>query len=431
MDIIAIVAYIVLFVISFILYRRLSNPIVFYNLIWLVWITVSTTGFLGFYTPGGHIYKMFIIGGFAFNLVGHFLMLLEKVFSSKSKGSKTKPTPYYEYRKIIFTFLQFVMFAYYMSKAVELLISLRSGMGYDEVRGFYYSEENFTSPLEYRIVMFLFDPIVMVSEIIFAINIFDKQCNKVTTILMFCNIFLRSIISGGRMIIFELSVFIVVNFVYQYRNYIKYKKGKLKVGVVVSIATLVASYITSGRVQEENTLAMGAVKTLISNFTGPFTYLDILNRQGNYTTPKFGNVMFAGITDTFRMLTNGLNLTDFDLLRNDIGLVLADYCYIGSKYFNAMPSMYYFFICDFGKNWYFVGNIIFAIIAVGAYAYSKKAKSCKALAIYLLIMLVIAESSITFLFFNTSFVMAIFYAFFFLSNDKLPKIKQYGGVTEN
>lgn len=427
MGIIAIIAYLLLFIISFILYRKLSNPIVFYNLIWLIWITVSTTGFLGFYTPGGHIYKMFIIGGFVFNLVGHFMMLLEKVFSSKSKESKTKPTPYYEYRKMIFTFLQVVMFVYYMSKAVELLISLRSGMGYDEVRGFYYSEENFSSSFEYRIVMFLFDPVVMVSEIIFAINIFDKQYNKFTTILMFCNIFLRSIISGGRMIIFELSVFIVVNFVYQYRNYIKYKKGKLKVGIVVSIATLVAAYITSGRVAEKNTLAMGAVKTLVSNFTGPFTYLDSLIRQSSYTTPKFGNVMFAGVTDTFRMLTNGLNLTDFELLRTNIGLVLSEYIFIGSKYFNAMPSMYYFFICDFGRNWYFIGNVIFAIIAVIAYAYSKKAKSCKSLAIYLLIMLVIAESSMTFLFFNTSFVMAVFYALFFLSNEKLPKIKQNSG----
>ena len=77
------------------------------------------------------------------------------------------------------------MFVYYMSKAVELLIFLRSGMGYDEVRGFYYSEENFSSSFEYRIVMFLFDPVVMVSEIILAINIFDKQYNKFTTILMF------------------------------------------------------------------------------------------------------------------------------------------------------------------------------------------------------------------------------------------------------
>ena len=424
MDMIAIIAYFLLLVTSFIIYRRLSNPIVFYNLIWLLWITVSTTGFLGFYSPGGHIYKMFIIGGAVFNIAGHLLMLFYKIITSKSSDSKERPTPYYEYRKLIFTFLQVVMFIYYVGKAVEMLSSLNAGMGYDEVRGFYYSEENFSTPFEYRIVTFLFDPMIMVSEIVFAINIFDKQYNKFTAILMICNIFLRSIISGGRMIIFELSVFIVINFIYQYRNYIKYKKGKLKVGIVVSLATLVASYITSGRVEEQNTLAMGALKTLISNFTGPFTYFDILYRQGSYTTPEFGNVMFAGITDVFRMITNAFNLTNSDLLRTQIGLVLADYSYIGSKYFNAMPSMYYFFLCDFGKNWYFIGNIILAVIIISVYVHCKKEKTCKALAMYLLVMLLIAESTMTILFFSTSYVMAIVYALFFMSNDKLPKMKK-------
>lgn len=320
------------------------------------------------------------------------------------------------------------MFIYYVGKAVEMLSSLNAGMGYDEVRGFYYSEENFSTPFEYRIVTFLFDPMIMVSEIVFAINIFDKQYNKFTAILMICNIFLRSIISGGRMIIFELSVFIVINFIYQYRNYIKYKKGKLKVGIVVSLATLVASYITSGRVEEQNTLAMGALKTLISNFTGPFTYFDILYRQGSYTTPEFGNVMFAGITDVFRMITNAFNLTNSDLLRTQIGLVLADYSYIGSKYFNAMPSMYYFFICDFGTKWFFIGNIFFAAISVCTYIYCRKKKTCRALGLYLLVILMIAESSMTFLFFNISFVMTILYSLFFLSNDELPKIKKCAGT---
>lgn len=430
MDIIAIIAYLGMLTVALLLYRRLSNPIVFFNLIWLLWITVSTTDFLGFYAPGGHIYKMFIIGGIVFNVFGHLFMLIAKIFTSKYSASKTKQTYYYEYRKLIFSALQVIIFAYYMSKAIELLISFSAGMGYDEVRGFYYSEDNFSSPFEYRIVTFLFDPMVMVSEIVFAINIFDKQCNKFTTVIMFCNIFLRSIISGGRMIIFELSVFIIVNFMYQYKTYIRYKKGKLKVGIVVSVATLVAAYMTSGRVEEENTLAMGAVKTLISNFTGPFTYLSILNANGTYTTPQLGNVMFAGITDTVKMLTNGLGLTDYPLLRNEIGLVLADYQYIGTKYFNAMPSMYYYFICDFGKNWYFMGLIIFAFIAVTVYSYCNKIKSCKALAIYLLMMLIIAESSMSWLPFNTSFIMAIVYAFFFLSNEKLPKMKQKIGVAE-
>lgn len=422
MELIAILVYLVFLIISLILYRRLSNPIVLYNLIWFLWITVSVTGFLNFYMPGDHIYKMFIIGGTVFNLVGYVVMLVDKTISSKKKNLVIKPTPYYEYRKMIFTTLQVLMFVYYVSKAIELLMAFRFGMGYDEVRGFYYSEDNFSSPFEYRIVLFLFDPMIMVSEIVFAINIFDKQYNKFTTILMFCNIFMRSIISGGRMIIFELAVFIVVNFIYQYKTYIKHKKGKVKVGVLVSISTIVAAYITSERVQEENTLAMGAIKTMVSNFTGPFTYLDILNRNGQYVEPKFGRASFAGLTDMFSMFTNGLNLTDFDLLRTEIGLMLEEFVFIGSKYFNAMPSMYYFFISDFGKNGYFIGNAIMAIFVVFAYCYSRRYKTIKSLAIYLLMALLIAESSMTFLFFSTSFVMAILYVLFFMSNDVLPKL---------
>lgn len=426
MEIISILAYIFFLAVSLILYRKLSNPIVLYNLIWLLWITVSATGFLGFYMPGDHIYKMFIIGGVAFNLVGHIGMLIDKAISSKKKNFVIKSTPFYEYRKIIFTVLQVIMFAYYVSKLVELMVAFSFGMGYDEVRGFYYSEENFSSSFEYRIVMFLFDPMIMVSEIVFAVNIFDKQYNKFTTVLMFCNIFMRSIISGGRMIIFELATFIILNFLYQYKTYIKYKKGKVKVGVIVSVATVVAAYITSERVQEENTLAMGAIKTMISNFTGPFTYLDILNRHNYFTEPKLGRVSFAGLTDMFSMFTNGLNLTDFELLRTKVGLILENFIFIGTKYFNAMPSMYYFFICDFGKKWYFIGNALMAIIVVFTYCYSRRYKTTKSLAVYLLMALLIVESSMTFMFFSTSFVMAILYVLFFMSNDVLPKLNSRG-----
>lgn len=428
METLAVVIYSILLVISLILYKKISNPIVFYNLIWLLWIAVSTTDFLGFNSPSDRVYKMFIIGGIVFNICGHLFMLLEKLLSKENKKKVIRPTLYYEYRKLIFVALQIIIFVYYFSKAIELLSSFNSGMGYSEVRGYYYSEDNFSSPFEYRIVTFLFDPLIMVSEIIFAINIFDKQYNWFATVLMFCNIFLRSIISGGRMIIFELSVFIIMNFVYQYRNYIKYKKGKLKAGVVVSIATLVASYITSGRVEEENTLALGAIKSLVSNFTGSFTYFSVVDGMQKYTAPKLGRVMFAGITDIFSMVTNSIGLTDVTLLRNDVGLILADFYYIGGKYFNAMPSMYYFFICDFGTKWFFIGNIFFAAISVCTYIYCRKEKTCRALGLYLLVILMIAESSMTFLFFNISFVMTILYSLFFLSNDELPKIKKCAGT---
>lgn len=424
MGAIAIIAYVLLFVSSMMLYKKISNPIVFHNLIWLVWITVSTTGWLGFYTPGGHIYKMFIIGGAVFNIVGHGIMLLGKLISSKRKSKPQKATLFYEYRKMFFVFIQVVMLVYYVCKAIELIVLIYSGMGYIDVRGLYYSEENFASPLEYRLVMFLFDPMIMVSSIVFAINLFDRQYNKFVSAIMLCNIFLRSIISGGRMIVFELAVLIVLNYIYQYKHYIKFKKGKIKTTLVVGFATLVASLITSGRVEEGDPLGTGALKTLISNFTGPFTFLNNLYGRGEFTSPQFGSVMFAGVTDTFKMVTNGLGLTEYSLLRNEVGLVLADFVYIGAKYFNAMPSMYYFFICDFGKDLYFVGCAILAVITVAVYLYCNRENSYKALGFYLLVMLVIAESSMTFLFFNTSFVIAIIYAAIFLSNEKLPKIKK-------
>ena len=430
MDMIAIIAYLGFLAVSLLLYKRLSNPIVFFNLIWLVWITISATGIMGFYAPGGHIYKMFIIGGAIFNLFGYLFMFIAKIVSSKKNYSKTKTTAYYEYRRILFIVLQIIIFAYYVSEAITLFASLKSGMSYSEVRGYYYSEENFSSSFEYRMVTFLFDPMVMVSEIVFAINIFDKQYNKFVTLIMLCNIFLRAITSAGRMIVFELALFIVINFIYQYRTYIKYKKGKLKVGIIVSLATIVAGYMTSGRFGSENTATFGTMESLLSNFTGSFTYLNILYRNGVYTTPKFGSVTFAGITDGFRMLTNGLGLTNFSLVKNEIGLMLMDYEYIGNKFFNAMPSMYYYFICDFGTHWYFLGLIVLAFITVIIYSYCHNTKSCKALALYLLLMMMIAESSMTWMPSNTSFVIAFVYAFFFLSNDKLPKIKQKTGVSE-
>ena len=110
MEMIAIIAYLGFLAVSFLLYKRLSNPIVFFNLIWLVWITISATGIMGFYAPGGHIYKMFIIGGAIFNLFGYLFMFIAKIISSKKNYSKTKTTAYYEYRRILFIVLQIIIF---------------------------------------------------------------------------------------------------------------------------------------------------------------------------------------------------------------------------------------------------------------------------------------------------------------------------------
>ena len=342
------------------------------------------SGILGITIPEGKIYKFFLIGGISFNLMLGLLDFGERqsILRYKSRSHKKIITNKVKY--ILVLTLNIIMFVYYVCKGARLIDKFGfSAEAYLSVRGNYYSTENFGSSLEYNIVMYLFDPMLYVNSTIFAINLFDKKYKTFTLSLMFINLILRMLISGGRMIVFELGVCILLAYIHTHtkRKRIKLSKSqkrkKRMMYGLLAIAIVGATYVTVLRAGQNSLFEGNALVTL--------------------------------------------GITHVDITQNALGTILSEFFHIGKLSYNAMPTMYYFFISDFRRFGLIIGPALLAIYTFIADLRKRKNFTYKNFALYILAMLIIVESPMMWLPFKTSFIVANFLTAFLLSSDKINK----------
>ena len=420
MSFISLGVHVILLVISYVIYKKISNPFVFFNLIWSVLIGISIIGTSGINKPSSDVYFIFLLGGLSFNIFGGIFMLLDQFMHSNNKLYNKKIYINDVWKRIAFSILNIIIFCYYVYKGFELLSSLTSGGSYENIRGYYYSDDYFTTTFEYLIVTYVFDPLITVAEIVFAINLLDRKYNKYAMGIMLANIVLRALISGGRMIVFEFGVIILICFILNRKVIKDSKKVRVQMFVVFAAAIIIAGSISIGRSQGSSVgFLQGVFGALASNFTGSFTYFSVLERLNNFSSDSFISVVFAGLLDMIAMVLNFVGITDIDLVRNNIGTILAKFYLIGDLSYNAMPTMYYYFYGSLGKIGVLLGSAILAFYCTFAYKRNKRYRTYKSFAFYLLMMLVIMETPMKWLPFDSSFIMTMFYIVVFISNKKM------------
>lgn len=423
------ITYAVLLVLSLVIFKKISNPIVFFNLIWTFLILVSLLSITGINVASDNVYKMFLLGGVTFNVVLSILYALNMFFFKNKMPKPKKHIIGNDVKVIIIVALNMLMLFYYIYKAFVVLRTAGAYGNYEEIRTYYYSTENFTSSFEYIMVIYLFDPMLYVDNVFASVNLFERRYSMAINILIIANLILRTIISGGRMILFEFAACIVITYFAFYLPYIKKSlnrnkhKGNLGIIFVVFMSLLIAAYITQLRGGQDKTLSQNVYSTLISNFTGSFSFFSVLDGYRKYLSGFRFRTIFAGIIDPIYMLLHFVKLSNSEIAQNSIGAVLSGFYTIGDHYYNAMPTMYYFFATDFGR----VLGPVFgsAILAVYSFiADLRRRKNCtyKSYALYLFMMLTIVESSMTWLPFKTSFIIANIFVFGLISNDSIKKI---------
>lgn len=424
----AFVTHAVLLVISFIIFRKISNPIVFFNLIWSVLIFISMLDVTGINTASDTVYKMFLLGGLSFNIVGVSLYLVNLLLVKKNDTKKNKKILNDDLKCKLIVAVNVLMLIYYVYKAVVVFRGTVAYGNYDEIRDYYYSNENFSSTFEYITVLYLFDPMLYVDSIFASINLFERKYSKYITALLITNIVLRTVISGGRMILFEFVACVVFAYFSLYLPHIKKtlsherRKGQFGIVLIMFAALIIAAYITRLRGGQDKSLSQNVISTLVSNFTGSFTFFSILDDYRKYIFDFNLRATFAGIIDPVYMFLRFINLTNSEIAQNSIGDLLSGFYSIGDHYYNAMPTMYYFFVTDFKATLGpIIGPAILAIYSFVTDILRRRRATYKTLAVYMLMMLTLVESPMTWLPFKTSFVIANLFAIILISNDSIKR----------
>ena len=163
--------------------------------------------------------------------------------------------------------------------------------------------------------------------------------------------------NGGRYIVVKLIFYVVSAFVIAEKGRIKYlfKKHK-KVVIFTILVVFLLNYLTSLR----SVSGMGFIGNLVVYFGGSFSFLSELLRQnihGNYM--GYGNITFGFIRNFVSVVATfvfGMPYTGTDALVNTF---IGDYLTIGEGLtYNALPTVLYYFILDFGKVFWVFGIII-------------------------------------------------------------------------
>ena len=408
-------------------YRRISHPVVIFNLIWTVLIAVSMMSLIDLPVPPASSFEVFLKGGVVFNIFSLILYFINRFISNKTRTDSLKTVLTNKTKQKIVLALNIVILVYYLFKLIRISGLLGDFGNYIAIRSFYYSTDNFASSLEYNIVTFIFDPIIYLNAVIFALNTKKKQYHTYTLFIIFTNMILRTVISGGRMIMFEFAVCLFVaqlTHTKEEKNRKLDKKAKYtRLFILVALACLfmIASYITELRGGNGNSLAGNGISTFISNFTGSFSYFSVLNSYGKYYKPLYGRAMFAGLIDPIIMLLHFLKLTDVDIAQNALGSILSEFYLLGNHSYNAMPTMYYFFISDFREAGIVIGSVVLSAYCFVIERLKHYYNNYKFNALYLLMVLTIIESPMTWLPFKTSFVIANILVLLFASNNKIKK----------
>ena len=410
--------YFIALVLSYFLYKKVSHPVLIFNLLWFILLLASVYGHLeetlGFYKLSPQIYQVFLIGGICYN-VGAFLSNFFKPMRGKKKGV-IEDTAIFTDKKInLLYYAEIVLLFYYSIKSIVIARLLLTGQSYEAIRRIYFSDQIITSPLESAAVLFIFDPLLYITEIIFAVNLFKHIFPRKINVLMIVNLLLRTFLSGGRTALFVTGCLILVCALY----FGFFKKIRLKRAVGLFVALYAILFVTvavsSQRHGDEGGVLQIAYNNLMEYFTGSFVFFEDLLSNNDFLPISYGLVSFGGITDIFIQLFRYLGLTDAPLIYISTGGILADFRMIGeSVSYNAMPTMYYYFYTDFHECGYAVFPFIFGCVSVYIFSKMENNGTLLSFVYYLFLMILIIESSFNWPLSRVSFVVAIFFSVFLL-----------------
>lgn len=377
---------------------------------------MSTYGNLNLYPPSDTVLQIFMLGGVSYN-IGFYLFFPKKQASDTITIADFRIS---DKQSKIVLFVEILLLFYYISKAFVILRYLASGNTYDAIRSLYFSNTNFTSVFEELFVMFIADPIILLTSIFVALSFFKQIFSKRCMFIMILNILLRSFISGGRTTIFELGVILLVCiFIFGTINKGMKKKVVRAIGLLFLLVFAGAS-ISSHRHGDEGSFITIAASNVIEYFVGSFSFFDALLADNAVVEPTYGLTTLGGITDIFIHIFHFLGLSNTPLSYTHVGSVLAEFREIGpGEYYNAMPTMYYFFYTDFRL----IGVLIFPLIfgCVSAISYKKLLEKKRVIhfILYMMIIILVVESCFNWQFERIHFFMAIVYTLSLLSKKRI------------
>lgn len=426
---------IAVFILSYIQYKHIINPVVFINLLFSVVLGGASLGLFGVSTDCDSASLVITVGvilvnigfGFGTSCFSKKYILARPYQLDTSQDSQILNNPIV----VIMTAVMVYFTAYYAFQAVQLFAK---GYSLNMVRLFYFNKDlmadatgievngliGYGSVYLYVPIQYIF--IALTSHIIFDAGYINNYpiWRKIIPIITMANIGLSMLTNGGRLVLFQLMACLLLSLrVRQIKQRQKFgltaapkKKGIRKILIVAAIAVLIYLAYMATVERNESNISYSLIKSVYIYFCGCVRNLEInLNKITENMEYTFGVSLLSGLVrPVFTFLRFVLKIPLPQLFNvSDHMLEIASSTNIigeGLRY-NAFVTGFYFFYCDAG----YIGVVLdsFLLGLALSFIYFFAGKNNKMFTLYLVAMQGVMTMFIRWQIVSVAYSMAFYY----------------------
>ncbi len=350
-----------LMIVILLLNRRLFGKLCISDLFTVMWFGcagLSSTGILGLYPPGWRVYLMALFSGVFFNAV--YIAFRKLTGTQHKENDRSSFSNDIQYKLLlVLNILAWLYCLYFLPEAIRVLAE----RGFSALRETAYAASEWASTKQLLLFQWVVQPIFIATIVVTVIScVLRLRYFGLLLGVSAVGILQYTLLFGGRGIIIKFVVFMALavllresgNIVAALRKYRKLVMlGVILVAILFWLTTL------------RSLAGFGILQNLYVYFVGPFCYLPkLLEVHPVGEVMMWGGAMLNFIVCFFWMVARIFFGIDYAAADHVITSLDAVYYQIGENVtINAMPTMMYPFLVDFGYPGLMIGVLLFALLA--------------------------------------------------------------------
>lgn len=402
-------------------YKTVMKPNILFTLVWTACAALSSIGLYDLYKPSSEVHLYIITLIFGFNLA----YIVNNNCRKKSNFNFDGVLKSLINVKLIY-FTNFISWIYmyrFLSKAIPIIKS----RGFNALRLYAFdSSMGLGSTIELTIAQIFVQSIFIATIVISAFYFNCKREHKGLVIISIIDVAIYTISFAGRGMLTSFIAYNIIFFVIIRLNS-KFKKTKKSTdkkrknnffAIVIGLVMMI--YLTNKRGWGETNF----IKELYYYAVGPFSFLEVLLQEGigNFKPLLYGKATFGFI---FNLIIMPLAyIFKFNYLGSDylITSITSTVRFISPNMsYNALTTMIYPFMRDFGYIGILVGGVFFALfISVSEKKY-KKENNLFFLLVYSVLIFDLFNSIKNYYLLNPSWGMTIIMLYIFTKKIRIKR----------
>lgn len=388
-------------------YNTIIKANVLFTLIWCSTAALSALGLFELYKPSMIVHFYSITAIIVFNTV---FISLNNLNRNRYAIERINGFPRY---KLIYLFNAIAWV--FLSGFLLVSINIIQNQGFNVLRAYAFnSDMGLATTKELLVIQWIIQPIFVATTLISVVSFVIGLKNTKLYVVAIIDILVYTLLFGGRSLILNTMLFYI--FSYLVININKKKKNrKSRINVkFIAIVLAILIVLTGLRSWDDSSF----IKNAYTYYIGPYTFLDQLIGEFEWSSsPMYGygilGFLINPIVAVFSLIFN-FNYEGSDYLITTITSVPR---FISpSQRYNAMTTMLYPFIRDFGYLGIIIGTTFLSWITSKIESMFCKSNQLLYLSLFIYVLTVLFDSVLVYQFLFPKSSITIFFLIIFLKN---------------